>query len=147
MLAAAGLAAFAWAVVAVRELPELCPNLIPNDQLAKADAAGERESADLVARYPHDPRAHFLRAETLLDAGDKQGAEQELRAALAQERTLSLHFKPELEWQLRTLLALLLVEEGRTADATQAAQPVCTAAAAATMRAALTDAHLCDPRH
>ncbi len=148
LLAAAGLAAFAWAVVAVAaDYPSYAAELIPSDRLPQADAAGRRDSADLVARYPHDPRAHFLRAETLLDAGDKKGAEQELRAALAQERTLSLHFKPELEWRLRTLLALLLVEEGRTADATQAAQPVCAAAAPAAMRAALTDAHLCDPRH
>lgn len=148
VLAAAGLAAFAWAVVAAAaNYPGYAAELIPSDQLPKADAADRQESADLVARYPHDPRAHFLRAESLLDAGDKKGAEQELRAALAQERTLSMRFKPELEWRLRTLLALLLVDEGRTVDATETAQPVCAAAAPASMLAALADAHLCAARH
>ncbi|HUH85085.1 MAG TPA: rhomboid family intramembrane serine protease [Stellaceae bacterium] len=148
VLAAAGLAAFAWAAVATAaNYPSYAAELIPSDQLAKGDAADGQALADLVAHYPRDPRGHFLRAESLLDAGDEKGAEQELRAALAQERTLSLQFKPELEWRLRTLLALLLADEGRTADAAETAEPVCAAAAPASMLVALANAHLCAQRH
>jgi rhomboid protease GluP len=148
-LAALGLGAFAWAVVAAAtNYASYAAELIPDSELPKTDAAGRHDSAALVARYPRDPRAHLLRAGVLLDAGDKRGAEQELRAALAEEQTLRANFRPELEWRVRTLLALVLAEESRAAEAAATAKPVCAAPAPAAMREALVKAQLCEaPRH
>jgi rhomboid protease GluP len=118
--------------------------LIPADALPKTDAEARAQSTDLVARYPHDPRARLFRAGALLSARDAAGAERELRAGLAEQEILQTQFKPELELRLKMILALVLSDEGRGAEAKTIAQPVCAPAAPQDMRTRLALAHLCD---
>jgi rhomboid protease GluP len=118
--------------------------LIPAGALPKTDIEARTESADLVARYPHDPRARLFRAGALLAARDDVGAERELRAGLAEQEILQTQFKPELELRLKMVLALVLSDEGRGAEAKTIAQPVCAPAAPQEMRTRLAQAHLCD---
>jgi rhomboid protease GluP len=122
----------------------LATKLMPIAEVPKIDAAGKARSADLVARFPHDPRARLLRAEALLDSGDGTGAERELRAGLAEQDILKTQFSPELEAQLRTVLAFVLADGGKQGEAKTIAQPVCSPAGPANMRDALSAQHLCD---
>jgi rhomboid protease GluP len=101
--------------------------LIPEDQIPKETVAGKEKSASLVASYPRDPRSHMYRALALSDAGDGSGAEQEWRAALAEEKVLRSFFKPALEQFIRGELALTLKENGKAAEARKVAQSVCGA--------------------
>ena len=146
-LSLAGLVAFALAFVPVaRNFHSyvLGALLVPGNELPKSDAELKARSADLVARYPRDPRARLFRAAALLDAHDAVGAERELRAGLSEEEILRTQFSPELEARLRTMLALVLLDEGRSAEARTVAQPICAASASGPMREALDKGRLCD---
>jgi len=144
-LALAGFVACAATLVPIARhyrLYTLIGLLIPPEQLPKTDAAAAAQSADLVARYPRDPRAHWFRAIALLQANDDAGGERELRAGLAEQEILQHNFTPEMEWRLRGMLALVLQDDRRTEEAKALARPVC--ATKATIRAALAKALLCD---
>jgi len=86
------------------------------------DPAFGDQTLVLVRDYPHDPRTHLLRAEYLLVAGDLGQAEDETRAALAEQDALIKDF-PGLEPQAHMLRAAILVNEGR--DAQSEAGPWC----------------------
>src|SRR6266704_2869316 len=116
--------------------------LIPNDQLPKSGEDAKSRSADLVARYPRDPRARFLRASALLEESNPAAAEQELRMGLKEEQILRTKFSPDLESRMRTTLALVLVGRGQTAEAKAIAQPVC--GAAGSVRGTLDRFRLCE---
>jgi len=142
----AGAAAVALAVVPLREHYEdyvLETFLIPNDQLPKTNAESKSRSADLVARYPRDPRSRMLRAGTLIEERDPAAAEQQLRAGLKEERILKTKFPPELEGRLRVMLAAVLVDRGEAAEAKAVARPVC-GGAASPMRETLAKFQLCE---
>jgi rhomboid protease GluP len=98
--------------------------LIPSAQLPKSDAEVLAKAADLLARYPRDPRARLYQAEALAAKRDFRGAERELRAALAEKEILG-RFKPELQVVLQGMVALTLNDQYRIAEAKDAAQPVC----------------------
>jgi rhomboid protease GluP len=143
----AGLVAFSLAFVPVARNYHsyvLSAMLIPGNELQKTFAELKVRSADLVARFPRDPRARLFRASALLDARDAAGAERELRAGLSEEEILKTQFAPELESRLRTMLALVLLDEGRSAEARTIARPICAASASGPLREALDKARLCD---
>jgi rhomboid protease GluP len=105
----------------------LARHLIPDDQMPKDATAGAARSVDLLARFPRDPRSHWLRAAAYESAGDLRNAKDQLRQSLAEPRMLHKFFKPEFEIGLRAALATLLVNERNPAEARTVAQPVCKA--------------------
>jgi rhomboid protease GluP len=103
--------------------------LVPPDEIAAANYGDISELArDLVARFPHDPRARLHNATRLDREGNTAAAEQELVLALAEGDILRDHFSDRaLESELRAYLAELLVGEGKTTEARAALAPVCHA--------------------
>jgi len=143
--ALAGLVAFAYPVLpAVRGYPVavLGAALIPQADLPQTDAAAKAQSAELVERYPRDPRGHLIRARVLLVAQDEAGAERELRAGLAEEKVWRTLFKPDLAAALRTTLALVLAKD-RVDEARTVARPVCDTVSSGPLRDALDQMKLC----
>jgi rhomboid protease GluP len=143
--ALAGLVAFAYPVLpAMRNYPVamLAAELIPQTQIPQSDEAAKAQSAELVARYPRDPRGRLIRARVLLVTQDVAGAERELRAGLAEEDVWRTLFKPDLAVALRTTLALVLAQD-RMDEARAVARPVCAAIQSGTSRAALDEMKLC----
>lgn len=122
----------------------LMTQLIPGDKLPKTDDEAKSRSAELVVSYPHDPRARFFRALALLDGRDLAGGERELRAALAEKQILQADFKPDFPVHMQAVLALVLLNEGRTADAKTEAAALCRADDGDAIRQNLVGAHLCD---
>lgn len=143
----AGLCAFVFAGALAREhypAYELTAAFAPPGTLPASEEAARNQSADLVARYPRDPRAQFMHAITLLRSGDSAGAEKALRAAMAEEnlwrRTLT---SGELSERIRAVLALVLVDSGRRDEARDIVRPACAGAMPASLRAALDQQKLC----
>jgi rhomboid protease GluP len=120
--------------------------LIPNEQIPKSDTDVETKAADLVARYPRDPRARLYYASELIDRNDLQGAERELRTGLAEKEILTTQFTPELEARMKGILALILSDRNQHAEAKTVAQPVCgmTTATLAPIRDQLIKVQLCE---
>jgi len=142
-----GFAAFAFAffpIASEYQSYKLELILIPNDQLPKSYADAQSQSSDLVARFPHDPRSHLFHATTLLEKRDLVGAEQELRAGLAEDGVLKSKFSPELEFRLRTMLALLLLDRREPDEARAVALRVCSELTSGPMRDALDKVRLCN---
>ncbi len=104
---------------------ELSANLIPAKEIPEDTAAAKKKSANLTASYPHDPRSHIYRALELTDAKDYAGAEREWQAALSEDKTLRLFFKPELEEFIRANLASVQKNNGKEAEALATAKPLC----------------------
>ncbi|MEI9983355.1 MAG: rhomboid family intramembrane serine protease [Aliidongia sp.] len=103
-------------------------NLMTGEEVAAAEhPKAAAETNDLVQRHPDDPRAHFIRALTLLSTGDASGGEAELRTALAKNAALPGVFKPDLDLDLQGYLALALARQGKAAEARAAARAVCAA--------------------
>jgi rhomboid protease GluP len=117
--------------------------LIPNDQLPKTDGEAKARSADYVGQYPGDPRSHLFRAAAQMDASNVTSAESELRTALANGVVLHTQFQPQLELRLTTMLATVLLREGRFAEARATAKPACLSVSAGDLRAALDKEGLC----
>lgn len=97
--------------------------LVPTEQLNDPEIA--KESADLVARYPHDPYARFLRSADLFSRHDFGDAEDEARAGLSEHEILATECPPGVVQRLNTALALSLWGEGRKDEAKQVAAPLC----------------------
>ena len=131
-LAGAVVAVFAFAQVAHGYgAAALDHRLIPDDQLPRSRAEEHRHARDLLERFPHDPRAHMMEAQRLLEeSGDFPGAERELRAALAEKATLA-RFRPALAQRAQAMLALVLAAQERLDEARAAAAPACAAPATA----------------
>jgi membrane associated rhomboid family serine protease len=135
------------AIVAGYPRYQTLTGLIPESDYPKDQAEGEAHAADLVARYPQDPRAHFYRGAALAKARDYEAAEQELRIAVDEADDLHFYFDPHLPNAMRALLVGVLLEEGRDAAAKAAAQPLCAAppetAPPDSLKQMLVDQHLC----
>jgi rhomboid protease GluP len=99
--------------------------LMPEGEIPKSLQEGSPRSADLVGRYPQDPRAHFYRAVFFLERKDVADAERELRSALAQEQMFGLDNPPGLKSSLNMMLAIVLVYEGRMPEAKALADSAC----------------------
>lgn len=97
--------------------------LIPDERLPSLTS---KDAPELLVKYPRDPRSRWLAAIKAGQESDLPLAEKHLRAALAEEGVLLTSFPDRrLEGQLRSLLARVLEEEGRHAEAVEAARPVC----------------------
>lgn len=97
--------------------------LIPNERLSSLSS---KDAADVLARYPRDPRSHQLAAIKAGKENDLPLAEKHLRLALAEEGVLRTSFPDRhLEGDLRSLLARVLDNDGRHAEAIEVARPVC----------------------
>jgi rhomboid protease GluP len=120
-----GAAVAGFKVATDHEAYTLAPYLIPPNQVPNGPAAWREKAADLAQAYPRDPRSHMYRAMDLGDAGDKNGAEREWRAALSEEAMLRIFFKPELERLIRANLASTLKDNGKLAEARDLARRLC----------------------
>ena len=100
-------------------------DLIPDEQMPKTDAEIPARSADLLARYPNDPRSHVFRAASLLGNRDWVGAQAELETALAQVDVIRFYISRKFEMQTRGLLAQALFNQGKIADAKAHAKRAC----------------------
>ena len=120
--------------------------LIPPQEVPKSAADAKAKAADLLARFPRDPRSHLYQANVLVDRNDLQGAAQALRAGLAEQEVLKTRFKPELEGQMRGMLALVLTDLNQRGEAQTVAAPACalTSPAFAAMRQLLVGNKLCE---
>jgi rhomboid protease GluP len=122
--------------------------LIPPSEVPKTEAEWQSRAADLVARFPQDPRAHTYRGIGLAQAKDYVGAERELRTALTQTEDLHAFFPPKFENVIRAMLALILSEDNRWSAGKEVALPACRAQPAdrppEQLQKALYDQHLCN---
>jgi rhomboid protease GluP len=99
--------------------------LMPESEVPRSLKEGSPRSADLVVRYPQDPRAHFYRAVFFLERKDLADAERELRAALTQEQVFGLDNPRGLKSWLNMMLAIVLVFQGRMPEAKAMAGSAC----------------------
>jgi rhomboid protease GluP len=122
--------------------------LIPQEEMPKTTADRQARAAALAERYPGDPRSHLYLGEVAAASGDHAGAEREWRIALKDAQGLSAMFGSQLELVIRTVLALLLVEQDRRSEARDIASPVCSTPAGDktidNLLKLLGDQHLCD---
>lgn len=128
----AGALAFAgsmWPPVRNHQAYALEALLIPSAQLPRSREEARSRAADLLARYPRDPRARLYQAQALIDGQDLAGAERELRAGLGEEAILGARFKPEFRATLQGMLSLVLYDLNRHSEAKAAAEPACGIAA------------------
>jgi rhomboid protease GluP len=100
--------------------------LMEDAQIPEDVAVAKREVETWGKERPRDPRVHLFRALRLLDEGNPSIAESELRAALAEKQILEGAFgNHKLEGALRSVLAELLVQQGRNDEAKREAAPAC----------------------
>ena len=120
--------------------------LIPSRELPASNAEAKAKAPELAKRFPRDPRARLYLATAHIDAKDLPSAERELRAGLSEDEILKTKFKPELEGRMRGLLALVLNDQSKTAEAKSVAEPACNISAPgfAQMRELLVQQRLCD---
>ncbi|HLI68097.1 MAG TPA: rhomboid family intramembrane serine protease [Caulobacteraceae bacterium] len=144
----AGAVALAFCMVALR-LPAYEARgqlLMTEAEMPKTAAEGASRSAELIAAYPHDPRAHMFRAAYYESFHDWRAAEGEVRTALTDPEMQGIALAEPFRLELRYELAMLEVEQGRFGDATIAARPVCLAGPSVVvseMRETLNGAGLC----
>jgi rhomboid protease GluP len=117
-------------------------HLIPSSEMPRTLSAGARRSADLLARYPKDPRSHLLQGFSLLEANRYFEAEGELRKAMA--LASSDAGGRLIRNQAQAILAVVILEQGRFSEAKTAAAGPCRASGQVTVRRALEKASLCD---
>lgn len=107
---------------------DLLEHLIPDPELPKSDDDMVTRAADLVVRFPRDPRARLADALRLARGGDLASATATLRRGLDEREILAAVFSDRaLEIGMRTLLAEFLLMQGKPDDAREAAEPVCGA--------------------
>ena len=103
--------------------------LIPPSDLPKTTVEWQARAAEIVQRYPQDPRGHVYRGMGFAQAKDYAGAEQELRRALSEAEDLRSFFAPKFENGIRAALAIVLSEENRWSEGKTIVQPACVASA------------------
>src|SRR5262249_16048143 len=115
--------------------------LIPAAEMPETLKAGAKLAANLVARYPKDPRAHLLQALSLAQANRFVAAEGELRRAMA--LTSSDAMGRLIRNQAQGILAVVVLEQGRRSEAKALAVGPCSAKDQAAIRRMLQQASLC----
>jgi rhomboid protease GluP len=116
-------------------------HFIRSSEMPETLRAGAQRSAELVARYPKDPRSHLLQAFSLLEANRLSDAEAELRKTMA--LSASVAGGHLMRNQAQAILALVLVEQGRRGEAKTLAADVCRAKGPVAIRRLLEKAALC----
>jgi Tfp pilus assembly protein PilF len=132
-------------VIAVSHYPKYAANamqMIRAAELPSTVQDGAEKSADLVKRYPKDPRAHVMRAFHFLNNQQLSEAETELRTAI----TLAGHdpVADPVRKNAQGILAVVMLERGRHAEAKSLAAESCHAPVSDPMRVALAKVKLCD---
>ena len=126
-LCVAAVLTFGWAGGAIAQ-GDPSITLIPESEVPRGPPRDTEDalarSAELVRKYPRDPRARLDRAAALLITTDLIGAERELRAGLAEEKTLA-RLNPAVSSMLRATLAKTLLLQSRQDEATAMARPLC----------------------
>jgi len=144
-IAIAGAAALIYPAISVAHAyhrMSFSTQLIPPDRLPKTSADMTAHALELITKYPHDPRPRFFRAAQLLDANDRNGAEREARAGLADEDSWRPLLAPQFGNTLRVVLAVA-INRDRHEEALQTARPACDAFRDGPMRKLLDDQKLC----
>ena len=101
-------------------------DLIPETAMPANIDVGTDAARDLLARYPHDPRAHLFRGYAFMTKDhDLADAEEQLREALSTKDLLAAQLTPEFEKTVTILLALTLAYEGRPTEAQAIGTPLC----------------------
>jgi len=123
-------------------------SLTPKEQMPTAHPEIVARAADLVVRYPRDPRSHMFQSVSLLAAHDLSGAEQELRTALQQAEAHKYIFGRQFEHTVQGSLALVLFESSQQSQAQDLANIACNTPQseqpAAAVRKLPVDRKLCD---
>ncbi|HEY0105752.1 MAG TPA: hypothetical protein VGB91_06670, partial [Rhizomicrobium sp.] len=84
------------------------------------------EAADLVARYPRDPRAHLYRGIAfLIDGHDYADAEEQFRRARATGDLPGAGLDPDFDKTVTVLLALTVADERRPDEGRALGAPLC----------------------
>ncbi|HEY4123390.1 MAG TPA: rhomboid family intramembrane serine protease [Rhizomicrobium sp.] len=103
-------------------------SLIPEASLPTDLSSGIDKSADLVTRYPHDPRAHLFRGAYFAKLNDVADAGDQFRMALVERSVLPGERGERFEIVLRILYATTLVAQDQSPEARDIAAPACQAA-------------------
>jgi rhomboid protease GluP len=99
--------------------------LIPQSEIAPTVSGENEQSAELVARYPHDPRGHQYRARQLLEEKNIEGYARELKAVLREGPEYDYILGTDYLTQTRINLASLYRATNRRAEARAVAAPIC----------------------
>jgi rhomboid protease GluP len=115
------MAALAFALTAAFPTPKVGQDiqsaLIPQSELPHSTEEGIARSADLVRRYPDDPRGHLLHAMSYLRLRQLTDAQSEIRIAMAKSDQPGLRDLPDFRISLRLMLAVTMSVQGRIGDA------------------------------
>jgi rhomboid protease GluP len=123
---------------------DIAAQFVPAAELPNTPDEIAARAADVAARYPRDPRARVMHAMALKDAGDMDGAEKALRAALVEEDLWTPLLSQDVRIVLRATLAEIVMET-RPGEAREIARPVCGQTALPEARRILDDAKFCGP--
>jgi hypothetical protein len=104
--------------------------------------AGAQRSAELVARYPKDPLAHVIRAVYFVEQQQLGQAEAELRSAIALAGADAAG--GAIRARAQAILAAVLMDQGRRAEAKTLAAESCRARDTDPMKRIMVKAKLCD---
>ena len=115
---------------------------IPSVEMPANLKEGVPQSAELLARYPKDPRAHLIRAFALAEANRLSEAEVKLRATMAMASSIA--GGQAIRAQAQAILAVVLLEQGRPDEARTLAAGGCRAKDQAAITRLLEKAKLCD---
>lgn len=132
------------------QFTQIAGHMIPDDEMPKTASERQARAAELVQKYPYDPRGHMYYATALLKTKDLAGAERESRLALADTEKLKVAFKKynQMKNLEHAVLAFILAAEGKTAEARDEAKYPCAAtgddAVPALTLNKLMSNHLCD---
>lgn len=107
----------------------LIENVMPQDQVPRADNDWPLLGPVLVGRFPGDPRSHFAYAQTLTRSGRFAPAEQELRTARQLIPATEILIGPGFDRSIAFSLAFVLARQGKKDAAIEEARPLCAAAA------------------
>jgi membrane associated rhomboid family serine protease len=115
---------------------------IPSAEMPATLKAGAQRSAELVARYPKDPRSHLIRAFWFVESNRPSEAEGELRTTLALAPAGASG--RAIRNQAQAILAVVLLDRGRRSEAKTLAAGACRDNDQAAIRRILEKMKLCD---
>jgi rhomboid protease GluP len=101
--------------------------LVPSAELPRNEEDAIRRSAELVKRWPQDPRSHYLRALYFLEQNDTSDAAEHLRGGIALMRSHADELKPDMGYRMEMTLAAIVRSQGDLAAARGIAAKACAA--------------------
>jgi rhomboid protease GluP len=100
---------------------------IPSGLVPQSFAEMDLHGAHLVARYPHDPRAHLYYGISLARAHDYGTAEQEFETSLQETEQGGVSFGRRFDNTLWGMVAVVAADQGQWARTRDVAQTACEA--------------------